>query len=224
MTSAMADLRVLIAEALGTALLVAGVIGSGIMATTLTADVGIQLLCNAIATGALLTVLILIFAPVSGASFNPVVTMVGVFHRDMRMRAAALVLVAQIAGAVAGTAIAHLMFGLDVFTPGTHARGGWNMFLSESIATFGLVLTILGCRGKMYVAGAVGLYITAAYWFTASTSFANPAVTIARALTATFSGIAPTDVPGFIAAQFTGGLIAAWVGSWLFKKDGPVAE
>lgn len=216
--------RALVAEALGTGLLVAGVIGSGIMATTLTSDVGLQLLCNAIATGALLTVLILIFAPVSGASFNPVVTMVSVFRKEARARDAVFVIASQIAGAITGTAVAHLMFGLDVFTLGTHARGGWPMFLAESVATFGLVLTILGCHGKNYVAGAVGLYIIAAYWFTASTSFANPAVTIARALTTSFAGISPGDVPAFILAQCFGGAAAAILGNWLFEKGGPVAD
>ena len=224
MTSAVVSSRAIVAEALGTGLLVTGVIGSGILATNLTADVGLQLLCNAVATGALLTVLILIFAPVSGAAFNPVVTLVAVCRRQVPIRTAIFFVVAQIAGAIAGTAAAHLMFGLDIFALGTHARGGWNMFLAEAVATFGLVLIILGCRGRQYVAGAVGLYITAAYWFTASTSFANPAVTIARALTATFAGISPSDVPGFIGAQIAGGLLAALLGRWLFEKGGPAAE
>ncbi len=217
MTLAAASPRVLAAEALGTAMLVAGVVGSGIMATRLSNDVALQLLCNAIATGALLTVLILIFAPLSGASFNPVVTAVAVIRRELHGAAAFIVILVQIFGGIAGTVSAHLMFGMDALTLGTHMRSGTGQFLAEVIATFGLVLTIQGCGGKNYVAGAVGLYITAAYWFTASTSFANPAVTIARAFTTSFSGITPSDVPAFVLAQCIGGALAAALGGWLFK-------
>ncbi len=211
------DPRILAAEALGTGLLVAGVVGSGIMATQLTEDVALQLLCNAIATGCLLTVLILVFAPVSGASFNPVVTLVSWLRRECGSHQAIPIVIVQILGGLLGTAAAHAMFGLDLLTLGTHVRGGWPQYLAEAIAAFGLVLTILGCRGTSTVAAGVGLYITAAYWFTASTSFANPAVTIARAFTTSFSGIAPDNVPYFVAAQCVGGVTAMLVGKWMFK-------
>jgi glycerol uptake facilitator-like aquaporin len=220
MTSAAASLRALAAEALGTALLVAGVIGSGIMAERLTHDVALQLLCNTLATGALLTVLILVFAPVSKAHFNPVVSLVFALRGEIAFLKALAYAVAQIAGAIAGTATAHLMFGLPLFAAGIHARLGAGIWFAEGVATFGLVLTILGCarHGIATVAAAVGLYISAAYWFTASTSFANPAVTIARALTPSFAGIRPEDVAYFIAAQIAGALLAAGTGALLFES------
>lgn len=218
-TSAAPDrTRRLVAEALGTLLLVAGVVGSGIMAQRLTQDVALALLCNAIATGALLTVLILIFAPVSGAHFNPAVTLALCARGEIAVRDAALYAAAQIAGGVAGTLLAHAMFALPLLAVGTTARSGGGPWLAEAVATFGLLLTIFGCRSGGYrvVAGAVGLYITAAYWFTASTSFANPAVTLARALTPTFAGIRPADAPLFIAVQLAAALLAAAFARWLF--------
>jgi glycerol uptake facilitator-like aquaporin len=224
MTSAAPDrARRAVAEALGTLLLVAGVVGSGIMAQRLTQDIALALLCNAIATGALLTVLILIFAPVSGAHFNPAVTLALCARREIPLGDALLYAVAQIAGGVAGTLLAHAMFALPLLALGTTARGGSGPWLAEGVATFGLVLTIFGCRagGHRVVAGAVGLYITAAYWFTASTSFANPAVTLARALTPTFAGIRPDDAPMFIALQLAASLLAAAFARWLFGAPEP---
>jgi glycerol uptake facilitator-like aquaporin len=219
-TSATPDrLRRAIAEALGTLLLVAGVVGSGIMAQRLTQDIALALLCNAIATGALLTVLILIFAPVSGAHFNPAVTLALCARGEIAVRDAVLYAAMQIAGGVAGTLLAHAMFALPLLAAGTIIRSGGGQWLAEAVATFGLVLTIFGCRagGHRVVAGAVGLYITAAYWFTASTSFANPAVTLARALTPSFAGIRPWDVPMFIAVQLAAAVLATAFARWLFE-------
>jgi glycerol uptake facilitator-like aquaporin len=223
--SAAPDLRRrLAAEALGTLLLVAGVVGSGIMAQHLTADGALALLCNAVATAALLVVLILVFAPVSGAHFNPALTLALWVRREIGAGEALLYGMAQILGGVAGTALAHAMFSLPLFAAGTHMRSGSGQWLAEGVATFGLLLTIFGCRGGGHrvVAAAVGLYIGAAYWFTASTSFANPAVTIARALTPTFAGIRPIDAPGFIAAQCIAAILAAVVGRWLLAGDASV--
>jgi glycerol uptake facilitator-like aquaporin len=219
MTSAAPDrVRRLTAEALGTALLVAGVVGSGIMAQSLTHDIALALLCNAAATGALLVVLILIFAPLSGAHFNPAVTLALWARGELRAGDVALYASAQCLGGVAGTLLAHAMFALPVFAAGVTARSGAGLWLAEGVATFGLVLTIFGCRagGHRVVAGAVGLYIAAAYWFTASTSFANPAVTLARTLTPTFAGIRPLDAPAFIAVQLAAALLAAAFSAWLF--------
>jgi glycerol uptake facilitator-like aquaporin len=211
--------RRLAAEALGTALLVGAVIGSGIMAAKLAGgNEAIALLCNTIATGAILVVIITILAPVSGAHFNPAVTVVSWTRGEMERRLALAYIAVQIAGGCLGALFAHLMFGLSPLQLGTTVRTGWPQWLAEFIATFGLILTILGClrfRPKA-VALAVGLFITSAYWFTASTSFANPAVTIARSLSDTFAGIAPSDVPGFILAQLFGALSAAVLARWLF--------
>ncbi len=223
-TSAAPDLlRKAIAEALGTALLVAGVVGSGIMAQTLTHDVALMLLCNTIATGALLTVLILIFAPVSGAHFNPAVTLAMCARGEMPASHGVLYSAMQILGGAAGTVLAHAMFSLPLIAVGEKIRTGEGQWIAEGVATVGLLLTIYGCRagGHRVVAAAVGLYIAAAYWFTASTSFANPAVTLARALTPTFAGIRPADVLPFIAAQLIAALIAALAARWLFE---PAAE
>lgn len=213
--------RRLTAEALGTGLLVATVVGSGIMAERLTTDVALRLLCNSVATGAALVVLIALFAPVSGAQFNPVVTLLAAIEGRLRAVEALLFALAQIAGGIVGTVLANLMFGLAPVTISTTVRSGAGQWLGEIVATFGLVLLIRGSRRITEVPTAVlvGLYITAAYWFTSSTSFANPAVTIARAVTASFAGIAPGDVPAFILAQVAGALLAAGLGNWLFSRD-----
>jgi glycerol uptake facilitator-like aquaporin len=216
--------RRLAAEALGTLILVMAVIGSGIMAENLAGgNDAVALLCNTIATGAVLFVIITIFASVSGAHFNPAVSLVVALRGDLDWRTAALYIVAQIAGGCLGAVFAHLMFGLDLFQLGAKARNGIGQWAGEFIATFGLIGTILGCvRFKPEaVATAVALYITSAYWFTASTSFANPAVTIARSLSDTFAGIAPGDAPGFIAAELLGALAAAWLFGWLFAPEKP---
>ena len=200
------------AEALGTAMLLTAVVGSGIMAERLTNDDALRLLCNTLATGATLFVAIVLFAPISGAHFNPAVTLVSALQRSMPSSVAFAYLVAQVLGAIAGVWLAHAMFGESVFAIGVKARTGAAQWLSEAVATFGLVLAIAGTadRSRETIAASVGLYIVAAYWFTASTSFANPAVTLARSLTPTFSGIAPSDAPAFIAAQLLGA-VAAWL-------------
>ena len=213
--------RRLTAEALGTALLVATVIGSGIMAEALSRDVGLQLLGNTLATGAMLVVLITILGPISGAHFNPAVSLVFALKRDMSARDAALYGLAQVAGGVVGTIVAHLMFALPLIDLSEKARTGPSQWFAEWVATFGLVATILaGTRfERSAVPWLVGLYITAAYWFTASTSFANPAVAIARSLTNTFSGIRPMDVPGFMVAQLLGAVCALVLMSWLTREQ-----
>jgi glycerol uptake facilitator-like aquaporin len=211
--------RRLAAEALGTALLVATVVGSGVMAETLTKDVALALLGNTIATGAILVVLITILGPISGAHFNPAVSLVFAIKRDLDPREAVFYTAAQIAGGIAGTIAAHLMFGLPVIEASQHVRTGGSQWFAEWVATFGLVITILaGIRFALAaVPWLVGLYITAAYWFTASTSFANPAVAIARSLTNTFSGIRPVDLPGFIAAQVIGAICALVLMGWMLR-------
>lgn len=216
--------RRLAAEGLGTLILVMAVIGSGIMAENLAGgNDAVALLCNTIATGAVLYVIITIFAPVSGSHFNPAVSLVMALRRELDWRTTVLYIVVQIAGGCLGAVLAHLMFGLDLFQLGAKARNGVGQWAGEFIATFGLIATILGCvRFKPEaVATAVALYITSAYWFTASTSFANPAVTIARSLSDTFAGIAPADAPGFIVAELLGALAAAWLFGWLFAPEAP---
>jgi glycerol uptake facilitator-like aquaporin len=210
--------RRIAAEALGTGFLVATIVGSGIMAQSLTHDVALALLGNTIATGAMLVVLITILGPISGAHFNPAVSLVFAVKRVLPVREAVLYAVAQIVGGVAGTMAAQLMFALPIIELSTKVRTGEAQWLSEFVATFGLIATILaGLRFEhKAVPWLVGLYITAAYWFTASTSFANPAVAMARSLTNTFSGIRPVDLPGFITAEFIGALAALAVTSWLF--------
>jgi glycerol uptake facilitator-like aquaporin len=208
-----------LAEFLGSAFLLAAVVGSGIMAARLAGGNGaLALLCNTIPTGAILAVLILIFAPVSGAHFNPVVTLAFVLRRELPVGIASLYLVAQLSGATLGALVAHLMFELPAFQLASTVRAGAGQWLAEAIAAFGLLLTIFGCRSGACGAlpYAVGLYITAAYWFTASTSFANPAVTVARSLTDTFAGIAPGGVLAFVAAQIAGALAATLLASWLW--------
>lgn len=218
----MADLsRRLAAEALGTAMLVATVVGSGIMADRLSDDVAISLLGNTIPTGAILFVLITILGPISGAHFNPAVTLVFALRKELETTAIVPYMLAQILGGIAGTLIAHAMFDLAIFQVSQTLRTGSAQWTAEAVATFGLLLTILG--GLRFKTEAipmlVGLYITAAYWFTASTSFANPAVAIARSLTNTFAGIRPIDLTGFILAEIGGALIAAAVAAWLFSES-----
>jgi len=211
--------RRLFAEGLGTALLVAVVIGSGIMGERLAGgNAAIALLGNTLATGAALAVLILIFGPVSGAHFNPVVSLSFAIQRKLQWRDCGFYIVVQVLGGIAGAFLAHVMFGLSLVTASTHIRTGTGIWTGELVATFGLLLTILGCLRNRpeAVPYAVGLFITAGYWFTSSTSFANPAVTIARSLTDTFSGIRPEDVIGFIAAQVIGSLAATATFKWLY--------
>ena len=211
--------RRLAAEALGTALLVATVVGSGIMAETLTKDVALALLGNTIATGAMLVVLITTLGPVSGAHFNPAVSLVFALRRDLPAFEAGLYATVQALGGIVGTLAAHVMFALPVLQASTHIRTGGAQWFSEGVATFGLVLTILaGIRFEARaVPWLVGLYITSAYWFTASTSFANPAVALARSLTDTFSGIRPLDLPGFVAAQVAGALCGMVLIGWMMQ-------
>lgn len=220
----MTDLaRRLGAELVGTAFLLATVVGSGIMAEQLAGgNVAIALLGNTIPTGAILVVLITMFGPVSGAHFNPAVTFVFAIRKEIGLSDSVLYIAFQIAGGLLGVWAAHWMFDLSILQASAKVRTGIPQWFAEAVATFGLVTTILGAlRARPEsVAWMVGLYITAAYWFTASTSFANPAVTIARSFTDTFSGIRPTDAPGFILAQFIGAFIAAMLCGWLFApKD-----
>jgi glycerol uptake facilitator-like aquaporin len=214
--------RRLAAEALGTALLVATVVGSGIMAESLTRDVALALLGNTLPTGAILVVLITIFGPISGAHFNPAVTLIFALKRELTLRDAPCYVVLQIAGGIVGTMMAHAMFALPLLDASLKVRTGGAQWLAEGVAAFGLVATILaGIRfERASVAWLVGLYITAAYWFTSSTSFANPAVAIARTMTNTFSGIRPTDLPGFIAAELCGAVAALMLMSWLLRAGG----
>ncbi len=216
--------RRLAAEFIGTALLLAIVVGSGIMGERLAGGSdGLALLANTVATGAGLVVLILVFGPISGAHFNPVVTLVSWLRRELDAVMAAVYVLAQMAGAVVGVLIAHAMFDESVFQVSMKARDGAGQFISEAVATFGLIATIMGCSRARPEATpfAVGLYITSAYWFTASTSFANPAVTLARSLSNTFAGIAPASVPAFIAAQLLGALLALFVFRWLLAREIP---
>ncbi len=216
--------RRLFAEGLGTAILVATVVGSGIMAERLAGgNQAIALLGNTIPTGAILVVIITIFGPVSGAHFNPAVSLVFASRGEMPWSELLPYVVVQCAGGVVGTVIAHFMFDLAPLVIGIKGRSGPSQWLAEAVATFTLVLTILG--GLRYASSAVpwlvGLTITAAYWFTASTSFANPAVTLARGFTATFAGIAPGDVPGFVLAQLIGAVLGASVSAMLFPLERP---
>jgi glycerol uptake facilitator-like aquaporin len=209
------------AEWLGTAFLLAAVVGSGIMAAKLAGgNAALALLCNTIPTGAILAVLILTFGPISGAHFNPAVSIAFALRGELPPPTAALYIGAQVLGAIAGVWAAHLMFELPLWQFSATARTGPGQWLAESIATFGLLLTIFGCvaRTPAAVPYAVGLYITSAYWFTASTSFANPAVTIARSLSDTFAGIAPAGVAAFIAAQLFGMAVAVLVARWLWRS------
>ncbi|ESZ08701.1 MULTISPECIES: aquaporin [unclassified Mesorhizobium] len=216
-----ADLpRRLAAEALGTAMLVAAVIGSGIMAERLTHDVALALLCNTLPTGSILVVLITTLGPISGAHFNPAVTLVFGLRHQISRDVALTYVAAQLAGGILGTLVAHAMFDMPLFSLSATVRSGSGLWIAEAVATFGLVFTILA--GLRFRADAipwlVGLYIVAAYWFTASTSFANPAVAVARALSNTFAGIRPLDVPAFIAAQLAGALVAMALAGWLLAE------
>lgn len=210
--------RRIVAEAVGSALLLAAVVGSGIMGERLAGgNVALTLLANALATGAALVALIHAFGPVSGAHFNPVVTFAFATRNALSWKEASRYVLAQGAGAFAGVAVAHLMFGEAVFSASGNARSGSGQWLSEGIATFGLLAIILGCarHRPAAVPYSVGAYIAAAYWFTASTAFANPAVTLARAASNTFAGIRPDDVPGFVLAQLVGGAAAILLWRWL---------
>ena len=214
--------RNLIAEALGSFFLFATVIGSGIMAEQLSGgNIAVALLGNTLATGAMLFVLITMLGPISGAHFNPAVTLVMVLRGDLRRTALAAYIPAQLAGGILGVWAAHLMFGLPIIQFSEHSRTGIGQWAGEFIASFGLVLTILGTvrMRPAAVPCSVALYITAAYWFTSSTSFANPAITIARSLSNTFAGIAPADVSGFVLAQLAGALAAAGAARWLFPPE-----
>ena len=206
-----------VAEFLGTAFLLAAVVGSGVMAERLASgNLAIALLANTLATGAALVALILTFATISGAHLNPAVTIADALRGGIAWRETPAYIVAQIAGAFSGVAAAHIMFGLPLFSLSRHARSGGAQLWSEFLATFGLLAVIWGCSRTRptAVAFAVGAYITAAYWFTASTSFANPAVTLARAASDTFAGIRPTDAPGFMIAQLTGAIAATLLFRW----------
>lgn len=211
--------RIVVAEGVGTALLLAAVVGSGIMGERLAGgNDAIALLANSIATAAALVALIFTFAPISGAHFNPIVTAASAIERGIPLAEVAPRIAAQFLGALAGVAAANLMFGLDAIELSTRIRSGWPLVFSEAIATFGLI-GVVHATGKRpnVVPLVVAAYIAAAYWFTSSTSFANPAVTIARALTDTFTGIRPADVAPFIAAQVVGGLAATYLFRWLMK-------
>jgi glycerol uptake facilitator-like aquaporin len=212
-----------VAEMLGTALLVAAVVGSGIMAESLSAgNVAIALLANTLATGAALVALILTFGPISGAHLNPVVTLGMAMRKLMPWSEGTFYVGAQFVGAVMGTLLAHIMFGKELYSLSRHQRSGFAQLVSEFVAAFGLLCVIWGClkiRSALAVPVAVASYITAAYWFTASTSFANPAVTVARSITDTFSGIRPVDVPGFILAQVAGAITATLLFGWLAGEE-----
>jgi glycerol uptake facilitator-like aquaporin len=211
-----------VAEGLGTGLLLATVIGSGIMAAKLSGGNGaLALLCNTLPTGAILVVLIQMFGPVSGAHFNPAVSVAFALRRELPWNVTMLYVICQLTGAILGVWLAHLMFELPVWQVSTHVRIGSGQWLAEGIATFGLILSILGCLScaPASVPYVVGLYITAAYWFTASTSFANPAVTVARSLSDTFAGIAPGGVLSFIVAQMAGMLIGVGLAGWIWPRN-----
>ncbi|HWK97251.1 MAG TPA: MIP/aquaporin family protein [Pseudolabrys sp.] len=217
--------RRLFAEALGTAFLLATVVGSGIMADNLAGgNAALALLGNTLPTGAMLVVLILIFGPVSGAHFNPAVTLAFVLRGEFGRDDVLPYILTQVAGGIVGVMIAHAMFDLPLMQLSMKIRSGPPQWFAETVATFGLLLTIFGClaRAPLAVPYAVGLYITAAYWFTASTSFANPAVTIARALSNTFAGIAPACLPGFILAQLAGMLVAVAAARLLWPRENAV--
>ncbi|HVZ21662.1 MAG TPA: MIP/aquaporin family protein [Vicinamibacterales bacterium] len=226
MSTHIADSRAVVAEAIGTALLLVAVVGSGIMGDRLSGgNAGIALLANSLATGAALAVLILTFGPVSGAHFNPAVSIADAAQGGLSWTRAASYIAAQTGGAFVGVAVADAMFGEPLYAASTHARAGWPLALGEAVATFGLLAVIWSCsrRRADAVPFAVGAYITGAYWFTSSTSFANPAVTLARAATNTFTGIRPADVPLFLVAQTVGAAAATLLCRWLVPPS-PIEE
>jgi glycerol uptake facilitator-like aquaporin len=214
--------RRIVAEFVGTLLLLAAVVGSGIMGERLAGgNIAIALLANTIATGAALIAIILAFGPISGAHLNPAVTLADAWQGGIAWRETPTYIVAQLAGALTGVGVAHLMFGVALFSPSTHIRSGPAQIFSEFVATFGLLAVIWGCarQRRAAIPFAVGIYITAAYWFTASTSFANPAVTIARSFTNTFAGIRPVDASAFVAAEFAGAFAATLLFKWLIPTS-----
>ena len=214
--------RRVVSEAVGTALLLAGIVGSGIMAERLASgNAAIALLANTLATGGVLVAIILAFGPISGAHFNPAVTLADAMKGGLKWRDVPAYVLAQLAGAIAGVALANVMFGEPAIFASHHARHGFPIVLSEFVATFGLLTVIWGCsrHRSNLTAFAVAAYIVGAYWFTASTSFANPAVAIGRSLTDTFAGIAPADVPAFIAAEMVGAMAATALFAWLWSSD-----
>ena len=214
--------RRIVAETLGTGILVATVVGSGIMGVRLAeGNDGIALLANTVATGAILVVLIMVLGPVSGAHFNPAVTVALWIRKQFPAREIPVYIAAQVIGGILGTILAHFMFSEPSVTWSTNVRTGPGIWVGEIVAAFGLVATIFGCIRFRPSATpwAVGLFISAGYWFTSSTSFANPAVAIARSLTDTFSGIRPLDLPGFIAAEFAGAALAAVLMGWLLSEE-----
>lgn len=216
--------RAVIAEALGSALLLAVVVGSGIMAERLSGgNLALALLANSLATGCGLLVLIVIFGPLSGAHFNPAVSALCWLRGELPARRFVAYLPAQLAGAAAGVALAHAMFALPLLQTGQQPRHGTGLWIAETVATFGLVLTLLGSRASrpQWTPLLIAAYITGAYWFTASTSFANPAVTFARSLTDSFAGIAPADVGGFVIAQLLGATLGGLAGGWLWPSPRP---
>lgn len=219
--------RRVVAEFIGTAFLVAAVIGSGVMGDRLAnGNIALALLANTIATGAALVALIFAFGGISGAHFNPVVSLMDAFERGLPWKQTPHYVIGQVLGGITGAVVAHLMFGLPLVSLSRHARSGIPQVFSEFVATFGLVCVIWGCSRlrSNAVPFAVGAYITAAYWFTASTSFANPAVTIARCLSDTFAGIRPNDVPWFVVAEFLGGIGATLLFHWLVPNLGVRAK
>ena len=213
--------RKLAAEATGTMLLLSAIVGSGIMGERLSGgNTAIALLANTLATGAMLVAIILVFGPISGAHFNPVVTLAFAFQGQMRWRETPAYITVQVFGALLGVAAAHIMFSEPLFSPSQHARAGSAQLFSEFVAAFGLLVVVWGIGHSRPQAApfAVGAYITAGYWFTASTAFANPAVTLARSLTNTFSGIRPMDVPGFVVAQLVGAAVATVLFRWMLTS------
>jgi glycerol uptake facilitator-like aquaporin len=216
--------RAAAAEFLGTAGLLCAVVGSGVMAESLTGDAALALLANCIATGAALFALIVIFGPVSGAHFNPAVTLVLLSRGAVKAPRALVFLIVQMIGAIFGVMLAHAMFGIDLLQAGAKERTGAGQWLGEAAATFGLIMTIIGVTAARPAAApaAIALYIVAAYWFTSSTSFANPAVTIARALTDSFAGIRAADVPMFILSQGAGAVLGAFAGHFLFRPGSSI--
>jgi glycerol uptake facilitator-like aquaporin len=211
--------RAVFAECLGSMLLATAVIGSGIMAQRLTSDGAVALLANTLATAAALAVLIAVLAPISGAHFNPAVSLVSLLRGQLSLRAASAYVLAQALGCAVGALLAHAMFELPLVQAATHSRAGLGQMMSETVATAGLIVAVSSCTTSRQAAWRVPAWIGAAYWFTASTSFANPAITLARALSDTFAGIRPADVPAFVAMQALGAMVGLGVVRWLFSTN-----